>query len=103
MTTHDTVASSKEVQQAIPALAHLADGIGDPAVRNRGTIGGSIANNDPAADYPAAVLGLGATIKTNTRTIAGRRVLHRHVRDGARTGRDHHRGELPGAAQAPPT
>jgi carbon-monoxide dehydrogenase medium subunit len=71
MTTHDTVASSKEVQQNIPALAHLADGIGDPAVRNRGTIGGSIANNDPAADYPAAVLGLGATIKTTTRTIAG--------------------------------
>jgi carbon-monoxide dehydrogenase medium subunit len=71
MTTHDTVATSKEVQQAIPALAHLADGIGDPAVRNRGTIGGSIANNDPAADYPAAVLGLGATIKTSVRSIPG--------------------------------
>ncbi|MEL0089581.1 MAG: xanthine dehydrogenase family protein subunit M [Rhodospirillales bacterium] len=71
MTTHDTVANSKEVASAIPALAKLASGIGDPAVRNRGTIGGSIANNDPAADYPAAVLGLGATIVTNKRSIAG--------------------------------
>ena len=49
------------MQKAIPALAHLASLIGDPAVRHRGTIGGSIANNDPAADYPAAVLALGAT------------------------------------------
>jgi carbon-monoxide dehydrogenase medium subunit len=54
----------------LPALADLAGGIGDPQVRNRGTIGGSIANNDPAADYPAAVLGLGATVHTATRTIA---------------------------------
>jgi len=54
----------------IPALAHLASLIGDPAVRHRGTIGGSLANNDPAADYPAAVLALGATIKTNKRTIS---------------------------------
>ena len=54
---------------AIPALAKLAGGIGDPQVRNRGTIGGSIANNDPAADYPAGVLGLGATIVTNKREI----------------------------------
>ena len=70
MTTHAAVAASKEVQQAIPALAALAGNIGDRQVRNRGTIGGSLANNDPAACYPAAVLGLGATIHTNTRTIA---------------------------------
>jgi aerobic carbon-monoxide dehydrogenase medium subunit len=69
MTTHDAVASSTEVRKSIPALATLAGGIGDPQVRNRGTIGGSIANNDPAADYPAAVLGLGATVHTDRRTI----------------------------------
>jgi carbon-monoxide dehydrogenase medium subunit len=69
-TTHYDVASSAAVQKAIPALAHLASTIGDPAVRHRGTIGGSLANNDPAADYPAAVLALGATVKTNKRTIA---------------------------------
>ena len=67
--THAQVAGSSEVAQAIPALAGLAGGIGDPAVRARGTIGGSIANNDPAADYPAACLGLGATIVTDTREI----------------------------------
>ncbi|MBI2742171.1 MAG: xanthine dehydrogenase family protein subunit M [Rhodospirillales bacterium] len=66
MTRHADVASSAEVKAAIPALAHLAGHIGDPAVRNRGTIGGSVANNDPAADYPSAVLALGATITTNT-------------------------------------
>lgn len=71
MTTHDAVANSADVQSAIPALAKLAGGIGDPAVRNRGTIGGSIANNDPAADYPAAVVGLGATVVTDKREIAG--------------------------------
>jgi carbon-monoxide dehydrogenase medium subunit len=69
-TTHYDVAQSAIVQKAIPALAHLASIIGDPAVRYRGTIGGSIANNDPAADYPAAVLALGATVKTNKRSIA---------------------------------
>lgn len=69
-TTHFDVASSGTVQKAVPALAYLASLIGDPAVRYRGTIGGSIANNDPAADYPAAVLALGATIKTNKRSIA---------------------------------
>src|SRR3954471_11817960 len=67
---HADVANSATVGEAIPALAHLASLIGDPAVRHRGTIGGSLANNDPAADYPAAVLALGATIKTNKRTIA---------------------------------
>ena len=71
MTRHADVAASAEVAQAIPALAHLAGLIGDPQVRNRGTIGGSIANNDPAADYPAAVVGLGATVVTNKREIAG--------------------------------
>jgi len=69
-TTHYDVATSEAVQKAIPALAHLAATIGDPAVRHRGTIGGSLANNDPAADYPAAVLALGATIRTNQRSIA---------------------------------
>jgi aerobic carbon-monoxide dehydrogenase medium subunit len=67
--THAEVASSAEVRSAIPALAKLADGIGDPQVRHRGTIGGSVANNDPAADYPAAILGLGATVVTNKRQI----------------------------------
>ena len=70
MTPHVAVATSAEVQKAIPALAHLASHIGDPAVRNRGTIGGSISNNDPAADYPSAVLALGATVKTDQRSIA---------------------------------
>ena len=69
MTTHADVARSADVQKAIPALAALAGGIGDPQVRNRGTIGGSVANSDPAADYPAAVLALGATIRTNKREI----------------------------------
>lgn len=69
-TRHAAVAMSAEVARAIPALAKLAGGIGDPQVRNMGTIGGSLANNDPAADYPAAVLGLGATVHTNKRAIA---------------------------------
>ena len=71
MTTHAQVAHSAELRQALPGLAELAEGIGDPMVRNMGTIGGSIANADPAACYPAAVLGLGATIQTDRRTIAG--------------------------------
>ncbi len=69
MTTHAEVAASSDVRNSIPALADLADGIGDPQVRNRGTIGGSIANNDPAADYPAALVGLGATVNTDSRSI----------------------------------
>ena len=68
-TTHAEVASSKEVDKSIPSLAVLADGIGDPQVRNRGTIGGSIANNDPAADYPSACLALNAIIHTSKRKI----------------------------------
>jgi aerobic carbon-monoxide dehydrogenase medium subunit len=69
MTRHADVAGSKDVQKAIPALAMLAGIIGDRQVRHMGTIGGSLANSDPAADYPAAVLGLGATITTNKRKI----------------------------------
>ena len=68
-TTHAEVSASKEVGKSIPSLAVLADGIGDPQVRNRGTIGGSIANNDPAADYPSACLALNATIHTTKRKI----------------------------------
>jgi carbon-monoxide dehydrogenase medium subunit len=70
MTRHAEVAASAEVKKAIPALAALAGGIGDRMVRNMGTIGGSVANNDPAADYPAALVGLGATVHTNKRKIA---------------------------------
>jgi carbon-monoxide dehydrogenase medium subunit len=69
-TTHAAVAASDEVRAAIPALADLAGQIGDRQVRNRGTLGGSLANNDPAACYPAAVLGLGATVHTSQRQIA---------------------------------
>ncbi len=67
---HVEVATSALVKEKIPALAYLASQIGDPQVRNRGTMGGSVANNDPAADYPSAVLGLGATVVTTTRQIA---------------------------------
>jgi aerobic carbon-monoxide dehydrogenase medium subunit len=70
MTKHAEVAASETVKGAIPALCALAQGIGDRQVRNMGTLGGSIANNDPAADWPAAVLGLGATVQTNKRKIA---------------------------------
>jgi carbon-monoxide dehydrogenase medium subunit len=69
MTTHAEVAESSVVKSAIPGLAAVAGGIGDPHVRHRGTIGGSVANNDPSADYPAALLALGATIVTNKREI----------------------------------
>ena len=70
MTTHAWVARSSELAQVIPALSELAGMIGDPHVRNRGTIGGSIANNDPAADYPAALVSLGAKVKTDRREIS---------------------------------
>ncbi len=70
MTRHAEVATSPEVNRAIPALATLAGCIGDPQVRNRGTLGGAIANADPAADYPAALVGLGATVHTDSRPIA---------------------------------
>jgi carbon-monoxide dehydrogenase medium subunit len=71
MTTHAAVGASAEVRRAIPALAELAADIGDPMVRNMGTLGGSVANADPAACYPAAVVGLGATVHTNRRAISG--------------------------------
>jgi carbon-monoxide dehydrogenase medium subunit len=71
MTTHAAVANWPEVKAKLPALAALAEGIGDPQVRHRGTLGGSISNADPAADYPAAVVGLGATVVTDRREIAG--------------------------------
>ncbi|MEI9982074.1 MAG: xanthine dehydrogenase family protein subunit M [Aliidongia sp.] len=70
MTTHAEVAASPEISAAIPALATLAGNIGDAQVRHRGTIGGSISNNDPAADYPSALVALGATVKTNSRELA---------------------------------
>jgi carbon-monoxide dehydrogenase medium subunit len=70
MTTHAEVAASADVRSAIPALSRLAADIGDPQVRNRGTIGGSVAHADPAADYPAALVGLGATVVTSKREIA---------------------------------
>ena len=69
-TRHNDVMRSEHVRKAIPALAELAGRIGDPAVRNLGTLGGSLANNDPAADYPAGVLALGATVVTDSREIA---------------------------------
>lgn len=70
MTTHAQVAHSAELHAALPALAELAEGIGDPMVRNRGTLGGSVANADPAACYPAALLALGATVRTDRREVA---------------------------------
>ena len=71
MATHAEIAKSSEVISAIRGFAHVAEGIGDPQVRNRGTIGGSLANNDPQADYPAAIMALGATLITNKRSIDG--------------------------------
>lgn len=70
MVTHSEIAASDVVRNEIPALAHLAGLIGDAQVRNRGTIGGSLANSDPSADYPAAVLGLDAIVKTDRRQVA---------------------------------
>ena len=70
MTRHADVAASELVQKRISGLAEVAEAIGDPQVRNRGTIGGSVANNDPAADYPAGLLGLDATVVTDRREIA---------------------------------
>ncbi len=67
---HADVAAARDIHAAIPALAELASHIGDPQVRNRGTLGGSVANNDPAADYPAALVGLNATVHTSTREIS---------------------------------
>ena len=87
------------MKKAIPALAHLASLIGDPAVRYRGTIGGSLANNDPAADYPAAVLALGATVKTNKRSISADDFFKGLFTTALAGRRDHHRGLVPGSGQ----
>ena len=86
LTRHAEVAAS----DAIPALAELAGHIGDAHVRNRGTIGGSIANSDPAADYPAAVVALGATVNTTSRSIAGADFFAGLLRDGVAGRRDRH-------------
>ena len=86
MTTHSEVAASKDVAIGIPTLARLAAGIGDRQVRNAGTIGGALANNDPAADYPAAVLGIGATIQTNKRAIAADRFFAGPLETALRAG-----------------
>jgi aerobic carbon-monoxide dehydrogenase medium subunit len=69
-TAYFDIMQSADVKKSIPAIAYLTSVLGDPAVRHRGTIGGSIANNDPAADFPAALVALGATVKTNKRSIA---------------------------------
>ncbi len=87
-TTHAAVAASKEIAAVIPALSGLAGSIADVQVRHVGTIGGSVANNDPAADYPSAVLGLDATVHTDRRAIASRRLFCRPLYDSARRGRD---------------
>ena len=103
MTRHADVAASKDVQKAIPALAALAGIIGDRQVRHMGTLGGSLANSDPAADYPAAVLGLGATITTNKRKIEADKFFKGLLRDRARAGRAHHLGVASRCRSAPPT
>ena len=96
MTTHDTVSRSEIVRSTIPALARLAGGIGDPQVRNRGTLGGSIANNDPTADYPAAVLALNADSGDGSAGNRGRRFLQGLVRNSAAARRDSDLGALSG-------
>ena len=99
MTTHNEVNTSPVVQQAAPVLAHLAGLIGDPAVRHRGTIGGSIANNDPNADYPAACLGLGATIVTNKRRIKADDFFTGMFSTVLEPCGDHHQGDFPAAEE----
>ena len=85
-TKHAEVSQSKEVKKAIPSLAALAEGIGDPQVRNRGTIGGSIANNDPAADYPSACIALNAVIHTNERKIEAEKFFKGMFETALKTG-----------------
>ena len=99
MTRHIEVSQSAVVKGAIPALAALAGGIGDPQVRNRGTIGGSLANNDPAADYPAAALALGATIVTDKRRIAADAYFTGLFETALEPGEIHHQGQLPDPAE----
>ena len=88
---------SAVVAKAIPALAELAGVIGDPQVRNMGTMGGSVANNDPAADYPAAVLGLNATVVTTKREIAADEFFKGMFATALERGRDHRAHRVPGA------
>ena len=103
MTPHAVVAaSSRGAASTSRRWPAWPSGIGDPAVRSRGTLGGSLANNDPAACWPAAVLGLGATVHTDRRQIAADDFFSRPVRDRAAAGRADHGGELPGARSARP-
>ena len=87
------------VKRVIPSLAALAELIGDPQVRNRGTIGGSISNNDPAADYPGALLALGATVRTNKREIPADDFFTGMFETALAPRRDRHRGPLPEARE----
>ena len=96
---HADVANSAIVGEAIPALAELAGMIGDPAVRHKGTIGGSLANNDPTADYPAAVSGAGRDHRHQQAPPQGGRVLPGAVHDRAGERRDHHQGDVPAAEE----
>ncbi len=95
MTTHGAIMADPGIQARIPGLAKMASWIGDTQVRHRGTIGGSLANNDPSACYPAAVLALGATIVTDKRRIPADDVLPGHVHHRAGAGRADHRGRVP--------
>ena len=97
MARHGEVAESHEIAQTFPALAALAHLIGDPAVRHRGTIGGSVANNDPAADYPAAVLATNATVTTDKRRIAAADFFQGLFTTALEEGRDDHGGIVPGS------
>ena len=99
LTPHAAVAASEAVSRAIPALAALAGKIGDPQVRNKGTIGGSIANNDPAADYPAALVGLGAQVVTERRTIAADDFFPGLFETALEGRRDRDGGALPAARE----
>ncbi len=95
MTRHAEVNRSPVVKQGIPALAAMAGMIGDPAVRNRGTIGGSISNNDPAADYPAALVALGATVHTTKREIPAETFFTGMFETALEPVRDRHLGQVP--------
>ena len=96
---HAEVATSAVVGEAIPALAELAGLIGDPAVRHKGTIGGSLANNDPTADYPAACLALGATIVTNKRRLKAEEFFQGLFTTALGERRDHHQGDVSAAEE----
>ena len=97
MTTHYAVSRSELVRNKIPALAQLAGGIGDPLVRNRGTIGGSLAHNDPAACYPSSILALGATIHTDRRDIEADNFIVGTFHHGPKAQRNYRRHQLSAA------